>query len=184
MHQSNKFSGPNRASGQNITPAGLGIRTVSGILDLIVLAIPFSVFVTFLAVGMNLWDSFFFKYHAGQPLPPDLVQRGPSLIWGSIFFYLFTSWLYFALLESSSWRATVGKHFLGLYLADEQGAAITFWQATKRFLGGRFLLHVPAVGFLYFLIDCLCILALPRHQAIHDRLAHCLVLQEPNTLDS
>jgi uncharacterized RDD family membrane protein YckC len=167
-----------------MNPAGLGIRVVSGFLDLIVLAIPFCVFVTFLAVCMNVWDSFFFEYHPGQPLPPDLVQKGPTLIRASIFFYLLTSWLYFAFLESSPWRATIGKHFLGLYLADEQGDAITFWQATKRFLGGRFLLHLPTVGLLYILIDCLCIKALPRHQAVHDRLAHCLVLQEPSTLNS
>jgi len=34
-----------------------------------------------------------------------------------------------------------------------------------------------------FLIDCLCIGVRPRHQAIHDRLAYCLVLQEPATLN-
>jgi len=136
-----------------------------------------------LAVGMNLWNSFFFQYHPGRPVPSDLVQKGPTLVWLSICFFVLTSWLYFAFLESSPWRATVGKHFLGLYLADEQGAAIDFCRATRRFLGGRFLLHVPTVGLLYFLVDCLWIKAHPRNQAIHDRIAHCLVLQERTTLD-
>jgi uncharacterized RDD family membrane protein YckC len=132
---------------------------------------------------MNLWNSFFFEYHSGRPIPADLIQKGPTFLWISVAFFILTSWLYFAFLESSSWRATAGKHFLGLYLADERGAPIGFWQASKRFIGGRLMIHIPTVGFLYFFVDCLCIKVLPRNQAIHDRLAHCLVLQEPPTLD-
>ena len=181
LNQATKLSGTN-----NIPPlqhAGLGIRFIAGIIDLIVLIVPFSVFVSFLAVGMNLWNSFFFEYHTDRPIPLDLVRKGPTFIWLSLTFFILTSWLYFAFLESSPWRGTVGKHFLGLHLADEQGAPITFWQASKRFSGGRLLIHVPTVGLFYFLIDCLCIKASPHSQAIHDRLAHCFVLQEPPTLD-
>jgi len=155
---------------------------MAGIIDLLVLGIPFSVFVSFLAVGMNIWYSFFFAFHSGRPMPDDLLLKGPTFIRISLIFFVVSSWLYFAFLESSPWRGTAGKHFLGLYLADEQGATISFWRATKRFLGGRLLFHVPTVGLLYFFIDCLCIRVLPRNRAIHDRLAHCLVLQATPTL--
>jgi len=40
----------------------------------------------------------------------------------------------------------------------------------------------PPGAVLYFFIDCLCIRVLPRNRAIHDRLAHCLVLQATPTL--
>src|ERR1700676_4086852 len=108
--------------------AGLIIRCVAGVLDFIVVLIPFSVFVTFLAVGMNVWNSFFFEFHSGQPLPPDLAQKGPTFVYTSLLVFLVLGWLYFALLESSPWRATVGKHHLGLYIGDENGKAISFWR--------------------------------------------------------
>jgi uncharacterized RDD family membrane protein YckC len=42
-------------------------------------------------------------------------------------------WLYFALTESSPWRATVGKKLLGLCVAGaERGERIGFWRALVR----------------------------------------------------
>lgn len=164
--------------GEGLSHAGIGIRFVAGIIDLIVVAIPFCVFVTFLAVGMNVWNSFFFDYHPGHPLPEDLAQKGPTLIYVSVAFLILSQWLYFALMESSAWRATVGKRLFDLSIADELGNPIGFWQASKRFLGGRFLMHVPTVGVFYFVVDCLCIKLLPQNRALHDRLAGCLVLRD------
>jgi eukaryotic-like serine/threonine-protein kinase len=114
----------------------------------------------------------------GRPLPESLAQRGPTLVAIGVAVFILFGWLYFALLESSVWRGTFGKHVLELYVADERGHPIDFWQATKRFLFGRLLLHVPIVGACYFLADCLCIALLSPQRAIHDILARCLVLKE------
>jgi uncharacterized RDD family membrane protein YckC len=108
------------------------------------------------------------------------VRFGPRFLYISLAFFIVLSWAYFAGLESSSWRATLGKRVLGLYVADSQGRSVSFLQASSRFLGGRFLAHVPPFGLYYFLIDCLCAGFTPRKQAIHDMFARCLVLREPS----
>jgi uncharacterized RDD family membrane protein YckC len=157
--------------------AGFWIRLFAGVIDLVVLLIPFSTVVSLTAVGMNIWYSFFFGMRPGQPLPEDLARKGPILVLIGTFVFMIFGWLYFAFLESSVWHGTLGKQMLGLYVGDESGNPISFWKATQRFLGGRFLLHVPIVGIYYFIVDCACIAILQRHRAIHDVLAGCVVLR-------
>jgi len=159
--------------------AGFWIRLFAGLIDFTILLIPFSTIVSFAAMGMNVSYSFFFNMRPGQPLPEDLARKGPILVLIGVFVFILSGWLYFAFLESSVWRGTLGKHMLGLYVGDESGESIGFWKATQRFLGGRFLMHVPVVGIYYFIVDCVCIAFLPRNRAIHDVLAGCLVLREP-----
>jgi uncharacterized RDD family membrane protein YckC len=161
--------------------AGFWIRLFAGLIDFTILLIPFSTIVSFAAMGMNVWYSFFFNMRPGQPLPEDLARKGPILVLIGVFVFILASWLYFAFLESSAWRGTLGKHMLGIYVGDGSGEAIGFWKATQRFLGGRFLLHVPVVGIYYFIVDCVCIAFIPRNRAIHDVLAGCLVLRELKT---
>lgn len=159
--------------------AGFWVRLFAGLIDFTVLLIPFSTIVSFAAMGMNVWYSFFFNMRPGQPLPDDLTQKGPLLVLIGVLVFMLSGWLYFGFLESSAWRGTLGKRMLGLYVGDEKGEAIGFWKATQRFLGGRFLMHVPVVGIYYFIVDCACIAVLQRNRAIHDVLAGCLVLREP-----
>jgi uncharacterized RDD family membrane protein YckC len=158
--------------------AGFWIRVFAGLIDLVAVLIPFSVAVSFAAVEMGIWNDFFFNLRAGQPLPERLAQRGPTLVGIGVAVFILVGWLYFAFAESSTWRGTLGKHTLGLYVADEEGNPINCWRATKRFLFGRLLVHVPIIGVYYFLVDCLCIVVLARKRAIHDVLSGCLVLRE------
>lgn len=158
--------------------AGFWVRVVAGLIDLILLLIPFSTIVSFAAVGMNVWYSFFFDFRPERPMLSDLAQKGPLLVTAGVTVFILSGWLYVAFLEGSSWRGTLGKHMLGLYIGDEQGERIGFWQASKRFVGGRLLLHVPVIGIYYFLVDCLCITVHPRKRANHDVLSGCLVLRE------
>lgn len=120
----------------------------------------------------------FFDHRAGTPLNALLLQYGPLFLFLCTGFFALESWLYFAIAESSAWRATLGKRLLGLYIADAAGKPVDFWQASMRFCGGRFLLHVPAVGGYYFLLDCLWIGFLPGKRALHDIFSGCLVLRE------
>jgi uncharacterized RDD family membrane protein YckC len=159
--------------------AGFWVRVFAGIIDFIILLIPFSVVVSFTAVGTDVWYNFFFGHHPGQPVPKDLADQGPTIVSIGVFALIVFGWLYFALLESSEWRGTVGKHVLGLYVGGEQGERIGFWRASQRFAGGRLLMHVPVVGIYYFLLDCLCIFVVPPNRAIHDVLGRCMVLREP-----
>ena len=157
--------------------AGFWIRLIAGIIDLFLLVVPFAVFVSFLAAGMGISNPFF-NHRAGTPLNETLTQWGPTFLLLCVCFFAGESWLYFALSESSAWHATLGKRFLGLYVADAAGKPVDFWRASLRFCSGRLLVHVPLLGGYYFLIDCLCVSLAPSKRAIHDMLSGCLVLRE------
>ena len=157
--------------------AGFWIRSIAAIIDLVLLVVPFAVFVSFLAAGMGISNPFF-NHRAGTPLNETLAQWGPTFLLLCVCFFAAESWLYFALSESSSWHATLGKRFLGLYVADAAGKPVDFWRASLRFCSGRFLVHVPVLGGYYFLLDCLCVGLTPSKRAIHDMLSGCVVLRE------
>lgn len=160
--------------------AGFWLRLAAAVIDLVVLAVPFAVFVSFLSVGMRISKDFL-DLRPGMPASEVLMRFGPRFLYISLGFFIVLSWAYFAGLESSSWRATLGKRVLGLYVADSHGRRVTFARASGRFLGGRFLAHVPPFGFYYFLIDCVCAGFTPRKRALHDMFAGCLVLRQPTT---
>jgi uncharacterized RDD family membrane protein YckC len=159
-------------------PAGFWLRFTAAVIDLVVLAVPLAVFVSFLSVGMRM-SMDFLDMRPGIPPSEVLMRLGPRFLYISLAFFIVVSWAYFAGLESSSWRATLGKRVMGLYVADTQGRRVTFLRASGRFLGGRFLAHVPPIGLYYFLLDCLCAGFTPRRQALHDMFARCLVLRQP-----
>lgn len=157
--------------------AGFWVRFAAGLIDLAILAIPLSVFVSFLSVGMGVSNAF---VDLNPHMPPNelLMRFGPRFLFISLSFFVVMEWLYFAILESSVWRATPGKRLLGIYVANQNEKPVDFWRASRRFLGGRLLVHVPYFGVYYFLADCLCVGILPSKRAIHDSLAGCLVLRE------
>jgi uncharacterized RDD family membrane protein YckC len=157
--------------------AGFWIRCITGIIDLILLVVPFAVFVSFFAAATGISNPFF-NHRAGTPLNETLTQSGPTFLFICLCFFAAESWLYFALSESSHWHATLGKRFLGIYVADTAGKPVDFWRASLRFGGGRLLALVPVLGGYYFVIDCLCVGLTPSKRAIHDRLSGCLVLRE------
>src|SRR5215216_4029552 len=57
-----------------------------------------------------------------------------SLMWFAIWFVSFITidWLYYALQESSEYRATLGKRALGIVVTDLSGNRISFGRATGR----------------------------------------------------
>jgi len=157
--------------------AGFWIRLVAGIIDLILLVVPFGVFVSFFAAATGISNPFF-NHRAATPLNETLTQSGPSFLFVCLCFFAIEGLLYFAFSESSHWHATLGKRFLGIYVADTAGKPVDFWQASLRFCVGRLLALVPVLGGYYFAIDCLCVGLTPSKRAIHDRLSGCLVLRE------
>jgi uncharacterized RDD family membrane protein YckC len=169
--------GGNLAAALPLSHAGFWIRSIAAMIDLILLVVPFAVFISFFAAATGISNPFF-NHRAGTALNETLTQSGPTFLFVCLCFFAVESWLYYALSESSHWHATLGKRFLGIYLADSAGKPIDFWQASVRFCGGRLLALVPVVGGYYFVIDCLCVGLTPSKRAIHDRLSGCLVLRE------
>lgn len=100
-------------------------------------------------------------------------------------------WLYYPLLESSGWQATVGKRLLGLAVTDLYGNRISFGHALVRHiyrLASAMIL--PALAFLLRLVRrpdlVVVLLALvpllfanfsATRQAFHDWMTGCVVVQ-------
>lgn len=105
--------------------------------------------------------------------PPDVNPLEPSaleVLWPYYAVNALIAWLYFASTESSDWQATLGKRLLGLEVTDEAGEKISFLRATGRYFG-KVLSALPlGLGFLM-------IFATQDNQALHDKLASCLVLE-------
>ena len=94
------------------------------------------------------------------------VLKLPSIIFGS---YLVLGWLYFAIMESSRTRATLGKKMMGLYVTDQFGRQLTFGVASLRYFS-KFISAMPAfIGFMIAWVT-------PKKQACHDLLAGTLVI--------
>jgi uncharacterized RDD family membrane protein YckC len=79
-------------------------------------------------------------------------------------------WLYFALLESSSWQSTFGKKVLNLQVTDYDDNRISFGMATLRHVAR--LLLLPGTLFIGFLM----IAFTERKQGLHDLVSKCLVV--------
>ena len=84
---------------------------------------------------------------------------------------LVLSWLYYALLESSSWQGTLGKKALGLEVTDLAGSRISFGRATGRYFA-RWI-SVMTVGIGYIMAGFT-----EKKQALHDIIAGTLVIRK------
>jgi uncharacterized RDD family membrane protein YckC len=82
------------------------------------------------------------------------------------------SWLYTALLQSSSRQATVGKMALKLIVTDLAGNRISFARATGRYFAG--FLNTLTLGIGYLMV-----IWTPRKQALSDRVAGTVVVPRP-----
>ena len=156
--------------------AGFWLRFVAALIDGILLMLALGVAASFLAVASHQPLSFL---RLGPGSDPNAVRNlyGSTGLMGLLAFFVLISWAYFAFSESSSAQATVGKRLIGLYVADAQGDRVNLLRSSSRFASGRLMAHVPAVGMIYFLVDCVCAGFTPKKQAAHDIVSGCLVLR-------
>lgn len=115
----------------------------------------------YMVLGMILSLSLFF------PVIRALPMIG-FWLYGSLFF---VSWIYFAVFESSSWQATIGKHVLGLKVTDLTGQRISFWRATARYF-------LKFLSRLILYIGVLMAFFTKRKQALHDKFSSTLILDQ------
>ena len=92
------------------------------------------------------------------------------LLFHGIFVFLLW-WAYFAGMESSPLRATLGKAAVGLYVSRENGDRISFGQANGRFFGKIISSLILYIGFMMAGWTS-------RKQALHDKMAGTLVLRK------
>jgi uncharacterized RDD family membrane protein YckC len=87
---------------------------------------------------------------------------------------LVVTWLYYALMESSSWQGTLGKRLLGIKVTDLNGDRISFARATGRHFAKIISSLICLVGFIMVAFT-------ERKQGLHDMMAGTLVLQGAGT---
>jgi uncharacterized RDD family membrane protein YckC len=80
------------------------------------------------------------------------------------------NWLYFTLLESSGWRATVGKRLMGLEVIDLEGNRIGFGRANARYWSKILSTIILFIGFFMVAFT-------EKKQGLHDMIAKTLVIK-------
>jgi len=147
--------------------AGFWLRFVAFIIDAVVLA--FVGTIVTLPFGATVGLHALLK-GGGFRSPEDLAPL-LGLLLKLALIRLILNWLYFALLESSEWRATLGKKALGLEVTDLSGNRIDFGRASGRFFGKILSALILWIGFIMAGIT-------EKKQALHDMLAGCLVIRK------
>jgi uncharacterized RDD family membrane protein YckC len=86
----------------------------------------------------------------------------------TIILLVFGSWLYEALMESSSYQATLGKMIFGMKVTDLYGNRISFERATGRHFAKWLSTMILGIGYIMVGLT-------ERKQGLHDLLAGTLV---------
>lgn len=85
-------------------------------------------------------------------------------------FGLVSGFLYYSLLHSSEWQATLGKKALGLKVTDLEGRRITFGKAAARYFASLLSAIILLIGYIMAAFD-------DRKRTLHDRLVGTYVVK-------
>jgi uncharacterized RDD family membrane protein YckC len=151
--------------------AGFWLRFVAYIIDGVISCFAFLILLIplFILTGAGAALS---RIGSGEDISDDVAAfLGFGFIFGFIGIITLVSWFYYALSESSSWQATLGKKMLNLKVTDMTGQPISFGRASGRFFA-RIITKLIPFGVGYILAGFT-----EKKQAIHDMIANCLVLR-------
>ncbi len=155
---------------QIATYAGFWKRFAAFLIDSIIMStVTFLVLIPFLAmigisagVSSTMEDS-----HAAAGIIGLII----GVYFFSVFVMLIAQWLYFALMESSSRQATLGKMALGIIVTDMNGGQVSFGKATGRYFGKIVSGMIMCIGYLMAAFT-------EKKQALHDMMAGTLVVNK------
>jgi uncharacterized RDD family membrane protein YckC len=177
---------PAAAAGTPVAPqamavpayAGFWLRAFALVIDSILLFIPLTFVIGFMAISMGVAATLQ-EVQPGESLEELTAQLGVRFLLAMMLTLLVGAGLYFSIFESSSMQATPGKRLLGLYVTDLNGNRPSFARASGRFFAGKFfVLGVPGLGFLFYCLSCFCAGLTARKQALYDMISGCLVLRK------
>lgn len=136
------------------------LRFCAALLDSLILFMPFVVITYF--VGLTIGIASIGTINDRATLMIVILPPVITLV----------TWLYFALLENSSWQGTIGKKILRLYVTDSAGNRLRLARATGRNLSKCLSSTTAGVGY------AMCGFT-KKKQVLHDIVAKCLVLRHP-----
>ena len=152
----------------NSTYASGGKRFLAYIIDRILLHAVFS------AVLFRWWWGFPFDW-GHDNFDINSMHFGFTHMgfrfWEYSFLAGVVTMLYFSLMESSKYQATLGKIVLGIKVTDVHGAPITFPKALLRNLSKYLSAFILWIGYIMILFD-------ERKQGLHDKIADTLVVNQ------
>jgi uncharacterized RDD family membrane protein YckC len=167
----NQYAPVVQATYGGVAYAGFWLRFVAYIIDAVVAVVAFVILLIplFILTGAGAVLS---KIGSDEDISDNVgAFLGIGFILGFVGVILVVSWLYYALSESSSWQATLGKKMLNLKVTDLTGQPISFGRASGRFFA-RIITKLIPLGIGYMLAGFT-----EKKQAIHDMIASCLVLR-------
>jgi uncharacterized RDD family membrane protein YckC len=157
--------------------AGFWLRLVAWVVDTIVLVIIWQVISLFFpaapaAPPTGASPDVLWKYWLAC-MPPDKVAASTII-----------SWAYFALQESSSIQATLGKRLLAIRVSREDGsrlglgaASIRAWPLYLNSAGWVFAGWMAGLVAVLAFISCLAVAFSSRKQGFHDKMAGAVLTQ-------
>lgn len=147
--------------------AGFWLRVVAFIIDAIVLGcLGWIVTIPFMA-SMDMRGILM----GHPPTSPEELIPLMGMFFKVILIRIILQWLYFALMESSAWQATLGKKALGLEVTDLQGNRIGFGRASGRYFAKFISALILWIGFIMAGFT-------EKKQALHDMIAGTLVIRK------
>jgi uncharacterized RDD family membrane protein YckC len=147
--------------------AGFWLRLVAFLIDLIVLYFVGTIITLPFIASMGLRGIM----RGRMPMSPEEWMPLMGAFIRLILIRTVLNWLYYALLESSAWQATLGKKALGLEVTDLEGRRISFGRATGRFFAKMISALILWIGFIMAGFT-------EKKQALHDMIAGTLVIRK------
>lgn len=151
--------------------AGFWLRFVAYLIDGVVIGIPFFFIFMALAASASFW-AVLHGLHEGENPGAVIGVLLFSFILPIIAISIVGKWLYYALMENSSWQATLGKKALDLRVTDLAGHRVTFGRASGRFFA-KIISGLIPLGIGYIVAGFT-----EKKQAVHDMIAGCLVIRK------
>ena len=132
------------------------------ILGVVFMPVGFMVLMPMLATESVGWTD--------TDLPAEAITALLGGILTVAFLALLGSWLYYALMQSSSRQATLGQLALGLHVTDLEGRRVSFARASGRYFATVLTGLTFGIGYLIMLFTT-------RKQTLHDLVAGTLVVR-------
>lgn len=148
--------------------AGFWKRFFAATFDLIIVFLIGGLIALFLGAVFGGITASVVGIFAREGFVPTLFS---TLFFFIVAFYLLIRWLYFAIMESSSYQATFGKQLLSIKVTDLEGNRISFWRATLRYFA-------KILSVMIFYLGYLMIGFTEKKQGLQDIIAGCLVVND------
>lgn len=105
-------------------------------------------------------------------LPGELFEYNSIyLVLTHLLISITCDWIYFCLMESSKYQATIGKRLLGVMVVDKDYERITYARANTRYWGKLLSGLLLGLGYLMAFSH-------EKRQAMHDRMAGTYVVKK------